>query len=325
MSPEPAAPRGGPPAPNGAAAGPELGRLPRFPSLTFFFPMWNEEEIIERTVAAAHEAGAALMAAGEVEDYEILLVDDASTDSTGARADAMAAWNPRVRVVHHAVNRKLGGSLKTGLAEARGALVLYTDADLPFDLLDVVRACRLLRIYEADVVAAYRLDRTGEGPRRALYSYAYNALVRAVFRLRIRDVNFAFKLIRREVLEAIELHSEGSFIDAELLCRAQAAGFQIIQFGVDYFPRSRGVSTLSSGSVIVKILAELRELYPELRRARREGRRGASEIAPVLQVAEIAGGPPGGERLDPEAAREPDAPDEARVPDAPDGRHGARS
>ena len=244
-----------------------------FPSITFFFPAWNEEEILHRTVNAACEAGDRLVREGDVADYEVLIVDDASTDATGPLADQLAAENRHVRVVHHATNRKLGGALKTGFAEATGSLVLYTDADLPFDLLEVVKAIRLLRIYEADIVSAYRFDRTGEGPRRLVYSYAYNQLVQRVLGLRLRDVDFAFKLLRREVLDKVELHSEGSFIDVELLCKAEAEGFQTIQFGVDYFPRTRGVSTLSSWPVIRKILREGRQLYPELRDARRRTRR----------------------------------------------------
>lgn len=235
---------------------------------SFVFPMWNEEEIIERTVVAAHEAGQRLILEGEVADYEIVVVNDASTDATGTIADRLAAQDPRVRAVHHPHNRKLGGTIKTGFAEARGDFVLYTDADLPFDLLDTIKAMRLLRIYEADIVSAYRLDRTGEGPRRAVYSYAYNSLVRLAFGLHVRDVNFAFKLMRRPVLDKVTLSSEGSFIDAELLCRAQAAGFRTIQFGVDYFPRYRGVSTLSSPRVILHIIAEMRTLLPELRALR---------------------------------------------------------
>ena len=237
----------------------------RFPSFTFFFPAWNEEAIIERTVAAAHEAGRALLEGDEVEDYEILVVDDCSTDRTGAILDELAAADPRVRVVHHDRNRKLGGALKTGFAAAEGSVVLYTDADLPFDLLDVVKAMRLLRLYEADIVSAYRHDRTGEGLRRIVYSYAYNTMINTLFKLRLRDVNFAFKLVRRDVLRSTPLQSEGSFIDVELLCRAKAAGATVIQFGVDYFPRTRGVSTLSSFGVIRTILTELRTLYPELR------------------------------------------------------------
>lgn len=237
------------------------------PTLTIFFPMWNEEELILRAVGAAREVTDRLVAAGEVAaDYEILIVDDASTDNTGKIADELADEDPRIRVVHHEVNRKLGGSLKTGFAESRGDLVLYTDADLPFDMLDLEKAVRLLRIYEADIVSAYRLDRTGEGTRRIVYSAVYNLLVRLTLGLRVRDVNFAFKLIRRRVLDHVRLESEGSFIDVELLAKAQRLGFHITQFGVDYFPRTRGLSTLSSLGVIRKTIHEMRRLTPEIRR-----------------------------------------------------------
>lgn len=242
------------------------GVRPNFESLTLFFPMWNEEQVIHSTIAAAREAADDLVAAGEIGTYEILIVDDASTDATGEIADKYAADDRRIRVVHHPVNRKLGGSIKTGFAEARGELVLYTDADLPFDMAELAKAVRIIRIYEADIVSAYRFDRTGEGPRRFIYSFIYNLFVRSVLQLRIRDVNFAFKLIRRSVLDRVELRSEGSFIDVELLARAKRMGFEIVQFGVDYFPRSRGVSTLSSMSVIRKIVMEMITLHGELRR-----------------------------------------------------------
>jgi glycosyltransferase involved in cell wall biosynthesis len=238
---------------------------PRAERLTIFFPMWNEEATITRTVAAAREAGDRLVERGEIGSYEVLLVDDASTDATGKIADELAEADPRIRAVHHSVNRKLGGAIKTGFAEARGDMVLYTDADLPFDLLDTEKALRLLRIYEADIVSAYRFDRTSEGVQRTIYSFAYNRLVRWALGLRVRDVNFAFKLVRRPVLDHVTLESEGSFIDAELLAKAQRMGFRIIQFGVDYFPRTRGMSTLSSPAVIRKMLAEMRWLVPNIR------------------------------------------------------------
>ena len=239
-------------------AGP-IGRI------SVFFPMWNEEEYIERAVAAATATCRELVDAGQVLDYEVIVVDDASTDRTPQIAAALAAADPHVRVVRHAVNRKLGGSMRSGFDAATGDVVLYTDADLPFEMRELVRALRVLQTYEVDIVSAYRLDRTGEGPRRAVYSFLYNGLVRAMFGTRVRDVNFAFKLVRREVLEHVTLRSEGSFIDAELLVRAQKAGFQVLQIGVDYFPRTRGVSTLSSLGVIRTMLAEMRTLRRELR------------------------------------------------------------
>jgi hypothetical protein len=115
------------------------------------------------------------------------------------------------------------------------------------------------------VLAAYRHDRTAEGPLRTLYTLVYTSLIRLVFRLRVRDVNFSFKLFRRPLLERIELKSEGSFIDAEFLVRAKNSGASIIQIGVDYFPRSRGLSTLASPGVIVNILVDMARLWRELR------------------------------------------------------------
>lgn len=237
-------------------------------TLTFFFPMWNEEAMIRRTTDAARETGAELVGRGEVADYEILIVDDGSTDATGRIADELAAADRRVRVVHHPTRRTLGGSVRTGLAQARGDMILYSDADLPFDMKEVGTALRLLRVQDADIVSAYRFHRAGEGSRRVIYSYVYNALVRHLLGLRLRDVNFAFKLLRREVLAHVELYSEGSFIDAELLAKAQRRGFRIVQFGVEYCLRTGGRSTLSSPRVIGAILREMAVLVPSVKRVR---------------------------------------------------------
>jgi len=237
---------------------------PTFRDLSFVVPAWNEEEMIERTVRAMRTAADELVAKRWIGDYEMVIVDDASTDRTGALLDAMAEADSRVRPVHHERNRGLGGSIRTGFAAAQGELVLYTDADLPFDLTVVERAVRLLDEYDVDIISMYRFDRIGEGPRRLVYSYVYNTMVHTMLGLRVRDVNFAGKLLRKCVLDEIDLASEGSFIDVELLARAQRRGFELLQFGVDYFPRSRGVSTLSSGSVIAGILREMQALRTEL-------------------------------------------------------------
>ncbi len=226
--------------------------------------MWNEEEYLERAVNAATEISEELMAAGTISDYEVVIVDDASTDTTPQLADQISAANRRVNVVHHPVNRKLGGSMKSGFQASTGDVVLYTDADLPFDMRELHKALRLMHQYEADVVAAYRFDRTGEGYVRVIYSFFYNLLVRVLFGCRFRDVNFAFKLVRRRVLDQVSLRSEGSFIDAELMVSAKKMGMEVVQFGVDYFPRTRGVSTLSSPAVILKILKEAFALRRDL-------------------------------------------------------------
>jgi len=222
--------------------------------------MYNEEAYVDRSVAAA---GGVLERMGG--EWEIVIVDDASTDETARRAEALAAADARVRVIHNAVNRRLGGTLRAGYAAARKELIFYTDADLPVDLAQLPRAVHLLEYQQADLLAGYRFDRTSEGLHRALYTIGYHVLIRLLFGLRIRDVNFAFKLFRRSLLQRFALRSEGSFIDAELLLRARKSGAVMIQMGLDYFPRTRGRSKLSSLGVIGAILWEMAGQWRELR------------------------------------------------------------
>ena len=221
-------------------------------SISVVFPLFNEEDYVVRAYEAAVEALGPI-----TNDYEIILVNDASSDRTREIVESLRAKDPRVKAVHNEVNLKLGGTLRAGYTVATKDLVLYTDADLPFDLHELRKAVRLLEVQKADVVSAYRFDRTSEGLLRTIYSFFYNSLIRALFGLAIKDVNFSFKLFKRELLDRFTLKSGGSFIDVEFLCRARKAGAHIIQIGVDYFPRSRGVSTLSSPAVIVKILREM--------------------------------------------------------------------
>ncbi|HEX6159440.1 MAG TPA: glycosyltransferase family 2 protein [Thermoanaerobaculia bacterium] len=231
------------------------------PSVSLVIPMYNEELNIEHAVAAGTEA-----LRRYTDDYEIIVVDDASTDDSPAIVAQLAKDDPRIRVFRHEKNRRLGGTLKTGFAAAEKDLVLYMDADLPFDPMILGKAIRALQVTGADVIAGYRHDRTMEGFKRTVYSYLWNTLIGLLFGWPHRDINFSFKLMKREVLQALELKSEGSLIDAELIVKAKNRGFAIQQIGIDYFPRIRGTSQLASFSVILKMLSELVRLYPEMRK-----------------------------------------------------------
>jgi glycosyltransferase involved in cell wall biosynthesis len=234
--------------------------LANYPSISLFFPAWNEEDYVERAVTRALDVLPRL-----TDDFEIIVVNDASTDRTQEICEEMAARIPQLRVITHPVNLKLGGAMRTGLSESTKDLVVYSDIDLPWDLRELERALHLMEYLEADMICAFRFDRTSEGPKRILYSFVYNLLIRSLFDINIKDVNFSFKVMHRRVLEAIELKSLGSFIDAELVVKAMRKGFRVFQMGVDYFPRTRGVSTLASPSVIMKMIRELADLYPETR------------------------------------------------------------
>ena len=226
--------------------------------------MYNEELNIEHAVAAAVESLTKYS-----DDYEIIIVDDASIDDSPRLAAKLAEENPRIRVITHARNQKLGATLRTGFGATTKELIFYMDADIPFDPDVLGKAIRALQVTGADMIAAYRHDRTMEGTRRAIYTVIYNWLIGVLFGWPHRDINFSFKLMKRKVLEAIELKSEGSLIDAELVVKAKNAGFAIQQMGIDYFPRIRGTSNLASIGVILKIIRELIRLFPEMRTRRR--------------------------------------------------------
>lgn len=228
------------------------------PSLSLFFPAWNEEDYVERTVSRAKVVLERL-----TDDWEIIVVNDASTDRTRDIAEGLSKADKRVRCISHEVNLKLGGAMKTGFSSSTKDIVIYSDMDLPFDLDELERALKLLEYLEADMICAFRFDRTSEGPKRIVYSYVYNFLIRQLFDVHVKDVNFSFKVVHRRVLAALELKSQGSFIDAELVVKAIRSGFKVFQMGVDYFPRTRGVSTLASPSVIGKMIRELASLYAE--------------------------------------------------------------
>lgn len=230
------------------------------PSISLFFPAWNEEDYVERAVTRALKVLSRLS-----DDFEIIVVNDASTDRTRELAEALAEKHPQVRVINHETNLKLGGAMKSGLAGSTKDIVVYTDIDLPWDLDELERALHLLDYLEADMICAFRFDRTSEGVKRIVYSFVYNTLIRQLFDVQLKDVNFSFKVMHRRVLEAIELKSQGSFVDAELVVKAIKRGFRVFQMGVDYFPRTRGVSTLASPGVIVRMLRELAQLYGETR------------------------------------------------------------
>jgi glycosyltransferase involved in cell wall biosynthesis len=226
-------------------------------SLSVFFPMFNEEANAEEAVRRALAVLPAL-----VEDFEIILVNDGSRDRTGELADTLAARDRRVRAVHHAENRGYGAALKSGFAAATGELVFFTDGDLQFDLAEL--ELLLAVIDGCDVVAGYRLDRQDPLQRR-INAHLWNLLVRLTLGLRIRDVNCAFKLFRRGVVEALgPLEADGAMLSAELMLRLQRSGARIREVGVHHFPRHHGQQTGAKPGVIWKALRELRALRKEL-------------------------------------------------------------
>jgi len=218
-------------------------------TISFVYPIYNEIENLPRLLPETER-----IAKGLFQGYEVVLVDDGSQDGSGSFIAQLAARHSFVKAAHHARNRGLGAAIRTGLANATQDLVLYMDSDFPV-AAEEARAALEALTPETDMVIGYRLGRA-EGPRREVMSWGYNRLIRHGFGLRVRDVNFAFKLMRRSLVERMRLCSEGSFIDAEMLLEARRLGARVGEVGLRYHPRVAGASTAASMRVVWRILGE---------------------------------------------------------------------
>jgi len=228
------------------------------PRLSLVFPAFNEAGNLPALLESAIAIGEAL----ELE-FEIVIVDDGSRDRSRELLDVFCARNPRVRAVHHAANRGYGAALRSGLREACGDLVFFSDADLQFDLAEI--RYLLEHADEFDIVAGYRAPRRDPWIRRFIAS-VWAGIVRRAFDLRVRDIDCAFKVFRREVLDAIPIESIGAFVNTEILARARASGFAIKQVPVTHRRRVAGRQSGAHPFVILRALVELAQLYGDLRR-----------------------------------------------------------
>ena len=223
-------------------------------SISVFFPCHNEQGIIEKLIKQTLE-----VLAGVSDDYEVIIVNDGSADETGPKADKLAEKNPHVKVVHHPVNKGYGAALQSGFRKAQKQWVFYTDGDGQFDIKELPGLIELTEKY--DIITCYRLNRKDPLVRR-LNAWAWNKLVCWIFELKIRDIDCAFKLYRREIFDKIEMKSAGALIDTEILARAHLAGYKMTQIGVRHLPREQGTQ---SGANIKVVLRAFRELF-KLRR-----------------------------------------------------------
>jgi glycosyltransferase involved in cell wall biosynthesis len=205
--------------------------------LSLVMPAYNEETAIDLAVAEAHEALAGLDL-----EYEIIVVDDGSGDATARRVRDLAALIPTVRLAHHERNRGYGAALRTGFAAAQYPLVAFTDADGQFFLDDLERLLPLTARYP--IVAGRRLKRQDPLSRR-FFSWGYNRLVRLLLGTRVHDCDCALKVFRRDALIFMYPESDGFFVNAEMLCRANRLGLDVAEVGVRHRPRRHGSSKVS--------------------------------------------------------------------------------
>lgn len=239
-------------------------------NLSIFFPAYNEEDNIALMVRDA------LKIAPQVsDDFEIIVVDDGSSDRTAQVVREISKEFPQVRLVSHDKNKGYGAALKTGMESATKDYVFYCDSDNQFDVFELPRLVEL--IDGADLVIGYRLSRQDPW-MRIVMARVYNLLARLLFGLRVKDVDCGFKLFRRRILDQLPLtlRSKGYLLETALLVKAQKAGLIIKEVGVRHRPRARGRTSFEVGGrnkifalvkprVVWDTLVELGQSWKELR------------------------------------------------------------
>jgi glycosyltransferase involved in cell wall biosynthesis len=228
--------------------------------LSIVLPCHNEAPNLAAAVRMASAVGHRWAAA-----HEVIIVDDGSSDRTLTLATALAAGDPAVRVVVHPVNRGYGAALRSGIGAARMPWVLLTDADLQFDLGQLGAFVPLTA--DHDVIVGYRLERR-DPAGRIVAGAIWNRLVHVVFRLPVRDVDCAFKLIRRKLLYDLPLESEGATISTELLVRLLHRQARLGELPVVHQPRTAGRQSGTNPRVVTRALRELVRLRRRLGRPR---------------------------------------------------------
>ncbi len=203
--------------------------------ISVFFPAFNDEGSIGGLVGDALAVLPTL-----ADDYEVIVVNDGSSDGTAGVLDELARVEPRLRVVHHEVNRGYGGALRTGFASATKELVFYTDGDGQYDVRELARL-RPLLVAGVDIVNGYKIQRA-DGWRRKALGATYNRLAHLLFNIPIRDVDCDFRLLRRRAVAGLELFSSSGSICVELVHKLHRAGCVFAEVPVHHYPRAHGRS-----------------------------------------------------------------------------------
>jgi glycosyltransferase involved in cell wall biosynthesis len=220
-------------------------------SISLVLPAYNEAENIEPLVA---EAVPALEASAD--DYEIIVVDDGSSDGTAEVTRRVMEVYPAVRLVEHEVNKGFGAAVFTGFTSATKDWIFYTDADRQFVLSELERFVPYMD--QADLIAGYRAPRR-DPFLRVFYGKGWSALCTLMFGYTVRDVDCGFKLFRREIIEALasKIESRGATFSIEWLVRAKRAGYRFVELPVSHRPRVAGSQTGANIDVIVRAFREL--------------------------------------------------------------------
>lgn len=216
--------------------------------ISVILPVFNEKDNIEKAVSSISTIFPQF-----TNNFEVIIVNDGSTDGSTELLSQLAANNKIFKVIHHKENKGYGASLVSGFKSAKCPLIFFMDSDLQFDISEIQKL--LNYIDEFDIVVGYRIKRKDSSYRLAISSL-FNFFVRHTFGIPIRDINCAFKLFHRDIIDQINLTSQGSMINTEFISKALRMGRTIKEVGVNHYPRKEGRQTGGSLKVILKAIFE---------------------------------------------------------------------
>ncbi len=226
-------------------------------SISAFFPAYNDAGTIASMVVVTDRTLRAL-----TDDYEIIVVNDGSPDHTGEILDDLAARYPRLRVVTHPRNRGYGGALRSGFAAATKDLVFYTDGDAQYDPRELALLVPALTP-GVDLVNGYKIARH-DPPERLIIGHLYHKVVRTMFRLRMRDVDCDFRLMRRRIFDRVQLFEDSGVICVELMTKVHQAGYRIAEVPVHHYHRAYGKSQFFNFPRVARVGRDLIRLWYQL-------------------------------------------------------------
>jgi glycosyltransferase involved in cell wall biosynthesis len=203
--------------------------------LSVFFPAYNDAGTIASLVIQAVQVSSRLTS-----NFEVIVVNDGSSDATRQIVDELARTYPQVRAIHHPRNRGYGGALRTGFASATKELIAYTDGDGQYDPTEIAVLWNRLR-EDADMVTGYKISRS-DPLHRIIIGKVYHHFVKLLFRLRVRDVDCDFRLMRREIFDRVRLERDTGVICLEMMRKIQDAGFHVVEVPVHHYHRMHGRS-----------------------------------------------------------------------------------
>jgi glycosyltransferase involved in cell wall biosynthesis len=231
---------------------------PKFPSLSVFFPAYNDAPSLPALIHKTFE-----VLEQHVADYEVVVVNDGSYDDTAAVLEELRReFSPRMRVESHPENRGYGGALRTGFATATRQFVFYTDGDGQYDVGELP-GLLALATPETGLVNGYKLERH-DPAHRIWIGNLYNFCARLLFRIRIRDIDCDYRLIRRELLDRIHLTSTSGTICVELVRKLELSGCVVAEIGVHHYPRLHGKSQFFRLRSLAVTFAQLVRLWVRL-------------------------------------------------------------